>query len=141
MSLRPRFALALFLFTVGAAIAGAQNSSNTGGQTESASAAWLSLNIDPGSYRTDIALSLSSTEEGSLRYRLPDTPAGRFVTYREPILLTALPGEERLFPLQIQLVRNGEPRYHAEFTYAVDKLAPAPLSPRSSRDTIAPGRS
>ncbi|HUX12120.1 MAG TPA: chitobiase/beta-hexosaminidase C-terminal domain-containing protein, partial [Spirochaetia bacterium] len=119
MSRRPRFALALCLFTIGAAIAGAQSTKAT----------WLSLSTDPGSYRTDIVLSLSSTEEGSLQYRLPGTPEGRFIAYRDPILLTALPGEEQQFPLHIQLIQNGKLQHETEISYFVDKRAPRPPFP------------
>ncbi len=73
----------------------------------------LALSHPAGSYREDIPLSILPTVEGVRVYFSfvsggdePEKGDGSWILYREPLMLSALPGEERFYLLRVRAVEN-----------------------------------
>ncbi|MDY7028276.1 MAG: chitobiase/beta-hexosaminidase C-terminal domain-containing protein, partial [Spirochaetota bacterium] len=77
-------------------------------------------------YGDDLLVVIKGTEAAAYQYRFSGSAEQTWIDYRVPLQLTALPGEEREFQLQVRekMGRNaGDPR---TFSYVIDKLPPGP---------------
>lgn len=84
------------------------------------------LEPTPGVYGDDLLVVIKGTEAAAYQYRFSGSAEQTWMDYRVPLQLTALPGEEREFQLQVRekMGRNaGDPR---TFSYVIDKLPPGP---------------
>ncbi|HOV37242.1 MAG TPA: chitobiase/beta-hexosaminidase C-terminal domain-containing protein, partial [Spirochaetales bacterium] len=94
----------------------------------------LSLSHVPGEYRTDISLSVTYTHpETTLLYRFAESEDPEFTTYRIPVVLSALEGEERTYEILYRIENRGDTVEEGKVLYRIDKRAP--LSPIPSLES------
>ncbi len=119
--------------------------------TRSASPGEGLLEPVPGVYGDDRLVVINGTEDTAYQYRFSGSAEQTWIDYRVPLQLSALPGEERQFQLQVRdkMGRNaGGPQ---TFQYVIDKLPPGPpqilfdggrngtsmqFSPNAENDTV-----
>ena len=97
-------------------------------ETQSLSSGEGLLDPSPGVYGDDQLVVIKGTEDTFYQYRFSGSAEQTWIDYRVPLQLTALPGEERQFHLQIRekMGRNaGDPQ---TYRYVIDKLPPGPPS-------------
>ena len=88
----------------------------------------LFLSLLSGTYREDQTLVMEALEPGTrVTYAIADSSGGRFtsVSYREPLRLTAIRGEERSYRLSVTLWRGAREVESRVLDILIDRLAPA----------------
>ncbi len=87
----------------------------------------LLFSVPPGIYNEDVKLSIESVSKGNVYYSFKlDSGFSPLVPYREPILLSAINGEDRRYTIRVVL-ENGKEVVEEKFvTYHIDKSSPKP---------------
>lgn len=91
----------------------------------------------PGVYGTDVEVSLPGEGPDRYQYRFVSSRSSNWVDYLFPLRLTALPGEERIFQIQVRKIpasstennkgnkgRSSDSANFIEYTYIIDRSAP-----------------
>lgn len=85
-----------------------------------------------GRYAEDIQLDIPSSGDAAYEYRFQSSVEDSWTRYRLPLRLTAAPGEERNFQLEVrklQPAKTAEPEIETrQFSFTIDKKAPPPPS-------------
>ena len=79
-----------------------------------------------GIYDRSILLSLAGQEAGGIYYSFDADDSALPLPYEYPLLLSALPGEERRYELRLFLPEGSERRPAGVLNYTIDKRAPVP---------------
>jgi len=88
----------------------------------------VELSPAPGSYSGTTLIRIESNLETAVEYRFKGSTDTRWVKYKYPLRLTALPGEERLFNLQVRYQYQNEEKINS-YRYSIDRKAPeAPIA-------------
>ncbi|MFQ3621217.1 MAG: chitobiase/beta-hexosaminidase C-terminal domain-containing protein, partial [Spirochaetales bacterium] len=90
------------------------------------------LTPTPSIYSEDITLNVTADPVFSILFRFTDSKDTSFVSYRIPLLLTALPGEERTYEIEYQIFKEKELFQQGFLTYTIDKRPPLPPIPSLS---------
>ena len=89
----------------------------------------------PGVYRSNVRLELSTDDPSvSLVFSFRDSLDDARRRFEFPLRLSALPGEERVYSIRVEAVREGIVVAERDVVYRIDKNAPVAPEP-----TLAPG--
>ncbi len=95
----------------------------------------ITVSPAPGVYRSNVRLEMSYDDPSVLLvFSFPRSLDGTRRQFEFPLRLSALPGEERIYDIRIEAVRDGIVVAERNVTYRVDKDAPVAPEP-----TLAPG--
>jgi hypothetical protein len=97
----------------------------------------IPLDPGPGIYSEDVVVSLHNGGEHRYQYRFVGSGSRNWIDYLIPLQLTAAPGEERLFQIQIRELPSGQGENglspfvqlddsmdYGEYSYIIDRAAP-----------------
>ena len=85
----------------------------------------LSFTPSPGEYSHTIHVQFEYDTKKPPQYRFAGSSNETWITYKYPLRLTALPGEERVFTIQVRYHENSGETIK-NYNYKVDKKAPKP---------------
>jgi len=81
---------------------------------------------DSGTYTWNQVISITCNEGYKILYSFGNNTTDPDIPYSEPFLLSALPSEERLYNLNVALLKDDMIIQRQEFTYTIDLQAPKP---------------
>ncbi len=91
----------------------------------------LNISHMPGVFNQNIILELSNTTGENIFYSFKESADSAIVKYSVPIILSAIPGERRVYKLDVFMNKEGEQTLLKTLVYTIDKTIP--LQPEVNR--------